>query len=461
MLTFMTNMHGVDQDLTPYVSEATWQQGSKQQNYFGQLADPAEGSLKLWNQGGEFRTFAPASWVDPTPGPDVWIEHQGSRLFTGKSAFIVNELGPSSANDSADMPLLGPLAYLNRFSTSLFATLDGDLNTSAVWDLVLDAAGYTGGRLKQSGLTTLSAIRINQASLLGSAEERIDFLAALRTIIQAEVGRGYDNRHGHVVFRNRQGRSNFWATTTSFTLDHSNARIEQAEIGNVLETIVNQVSAPFDEFTGQGQQAITFLGISLPTTYSIPSGGTTLRLFVDISGFTAFIKDWAELTRGVDYTYTLPNIDPILEFSPATPAVHVPNPTNAAQEFVLTQVRGDPQRVTSQTRLDVESADSISAYGPRPVIYPADILQDPAEIADHLNWCVRLHDGIDPQGNKNLNEVRALDVHVNLRRPDNAGLIGIDIDALCYVTEPRLGLVSAPVLGGRYCIFRVRRPAAA
>ena len=61
-----------------------------------------------------------------------------------------------------------------------------------------------------------------------------------------------------------------------------------------------------------------------------------------------------------------------------------------------------------------------------------------------MEWCVRLHDGIGANGNKDINEIRALTVHVNLRRPENVGLIGIDIDSLCNVTEPRLGLSGAP-----------------
>ena len=123
-------MNGLDRDLTPYVFEASWKHGSKQENYFGQLADPAEGSLSLWNQGGEFLAYNPAPWVDPTPGPAVWIEHSGTRLFTGHSAFILNQAPRSAANDTASMPLLGPLAFLDRFSSKLFAELDGDQRTS-------------------------------------------------------------------------------------------------------------------------------------------------------------------------------------------------------------------------------------------------------------------------------------------------------------------------------------------
>ena len=448
MLTYMATMNGADRDLTPYVFEATWKHGSKQENYFGQLADPAEGNLTLWNQGGEFITYNPAPWVDPTPGPAVWIEHSGTRLFTGHSAFIPNQTPTSSAQDTASMPLLGPLAFLDRFSSRLFSTLDGDQRSSQVWDLILDAAGFSGIKLTQVGRTILSAIRVNQASLLGSARERIDFLQALRTVVQAEVGRGYDDRRGRAVFRNREARSAFWATTTAFVLDSSNVRIESAQIPNVIDSIINVIEAPFDEFTAQGSQAIEFRSISPPHTYTIPSGGATLILFVDDSSFTSHVRDWVELERGVDYTYTLPTITPVLDFDPLNPAIVVPNPTGLSQTFTLEQVRGNPQRVSSQQRLNVQSARSVMpppvGYGPRPIIYPADLLNDAEEIADHLEWCVRLHDGIGANGQKDINEIRAVQIHVNLRRPENIGLIGIDIDDLCFVTEPRLGLSGAP-----------------
>ena len=175
MLTFSATMNGAPRDLTPYVFEATWKHGSKQENYFGQLADPAEGNLTLWNQGGEFITYNPAPWVDPTPGPPVRIDYNTTRLFTGRSAFILNEVPASPALDTASMPLLGPFAYLDRFSSSLFSTLDGDKRSSEVWELVLDAAGFNGTKVSDTGRTILSAIRVNQASLawLGNRAHRL------------------------------------------------------------------------------------------------------------------------------------------------------------------------------------------------------------------------------------------------------------------------------------------------
>ena len=444
-LTYFATMFGAVIDLTPYVFEASWKHGSKQENYFGQLADPAEGELMLWNQGGEFTTFSPDPNIDPTPGPPVRINHGNARLFTGHSAFILNEVPTSQALDTASMPILGPFAFLDRFSSRLFSTLDGDKRTDEVWELVLDAAGFNGTKVSDSGRTILSAIRVNQASLLGSAVERIDFLQALRTVVQAEVGRGYDDRRGRAIFRNREGRTNSWANTATlrtYTLDHSNVRIEAAEVPNLIHSIINTIEAPFDAFEGQGLAAISFRDITLPKTYTIPSGGTTIVLHVDDTGFTNHVRDWSSLVRGADYTYTLTDESPVLEFDPLRPAIAIPNPSPIAQTFTLMQVRGDPQRVSGQERLGAESPASIAAYGPRPVIYPADLLNDPTEIQDHLEWCVRLHDGIDRKGNKSINELQALTVDVNLRRPENVGLIGIDIDSLCVVTEPRLGLVN-------------------
>ena len=79
------------------------------------------------------------------------------------------------------------------------------------------------------------------------------------------------------------------------------------------------------------------------------------------------------------------------------------------------------------------------------MIYPSDLISNLAEIRDHLEWAVSLHDGIDDKGRKDLNEVRAVQATVNLLDPANAGVIGVDIgDALAEITEPRLGLDKAP-----------------
>ena len=171
--------------------------------------------------------------------------------------------------------------------------------------------------------------------MLGSATQRIDFLQALRTVVQAEVGRGYDDRLGRAVFHNREARSAFWASTTAFILDSANARIESAEIPNVIDSIINVIEAPFDEFEGQGTQEIAFRHITFPQTYTIPSGGTTIVLFVDISSFTNHVRDWVELESGVDYTYSLPSIAPILERSPLATCHNHPQPNGALADVHL------------------------------------------------------------------------------------------------------------------------------
>ena len=160
------NMFGSDVDLTPFVSDLTCKNGSRPPNYFGHMADPSVGNITLLNVGGEFKTFAPAPGIDPNPGPAVTIAYDGTRLFAGRSAYILNQVLPNG-QDVAVMPLLGPLAFLAKFSEGIFARLDGIQRTDEIFALILADAGFTGPTMIETGRTQLSAVRVNRSSLLG------------------------------------------------------------------------------------------------------------------------------------------------------------------------------------------------------------------------------------------------------------------------------------------------------
>ena len=437
-------MFGSSVDLTPYVAEATWKHGSRPPNHFGHMADPAVGALTLLNVGGEFRTFKPDPFVDTSPGSPVRVEYDGTRLFTGKSGLILNQVLPGG-RDIAVMPMLGPLAFLSKFSEGIFARLDGVQRTDEVYALILEDAGYLGPTLIEQGRTELSSLRLNRSNLLGSGRQRTQVLGALRTIVQAEVGRGYDNRLGQVVFENRTHRSDYWATGPGFLrLDHTNSQIERAAIESVDDAIVNIISGTGDGFNSLGVQDIDFTDQSFPAVYTIPpEGGRSLLLDVDVSGNTKFIQSWEDLLSPVDYTYTL-DLVPSLVRGSTTVGIFIENPSPVNQTFTLKQVRGEPFGVSIKERIFARRQASIDAYGPRPVIYPSGLLTELAEIRDHLEWAVALHDGIDDKGNKDLNEVRAINATVKLLDPANARVIGLDIGDLAVVTEPRLGLEDAP-----------------
>ena len=156
-------MFGNSVDLTPYVAEGTWKHGSKPANHFGHMADPAVGALTLLNVGGEFRTFSPDPFVDTSPGSPVKVEYDGKRLFTGKTGLTLNQVLPTG-RDIAVMPMLGPLAFLARFSEGIFARLDGVQRTDQVFVLALEDAGYDGLQISRkaarafhrSGLTAVT-----------------------------------------------------------------------------------------------------------------------------------------------------------------------------------------------------------------------------------------------------------------------------------------------------------------
>ena len=436
-------MFGNEVDLTPYVAEATWKHGSRPPNYFGHLADPAIGTLTLLNHGGEFRTFKPDPFVDTSPGSPVRVEYGGTRLFTGRTGLTLNQ-ALSTGKDIAVMPMLGPLAFLAKFSEGIFARLDGVQRTDQVFSLALEDGGYDGPTRIDVGRTELSSLRLNRSNLLGSGRQRTALLGALRTVVQAEVGRGFDERWGHVVFQSRTHRSDYWATNPSILrLDHDNSQIERASIESIDDAIVNLISGTGDGYNSLGVQDVDFEDTSFPITYDVPTGGRTILLDVDISGNTKFVQSWENLLSPVDYTYTLDSL-PIVERGSTTIGIFIPNPAPTSQTFTLKQVRGEPFAISYKERLFARRQVSIDAYGPRPVIYPSGLLTELGEVRDHLEWAVSLHDGIDSQGNKDLNEVRAISATVKLTDPANAPVIGIDIGSLVEVTEPRLGLEDAP-----------------
>ena len=344
------------------------------------------------------------------------------------------------------MPMLGPLAFLSKFSEGIFARLDGVQRTHRVFDLILQDAGYLGPTDIGGGVTDLSSLRLNRSNLLGSGRMRTAVLGALRTIVQAEVGRGFDDRMGTVVFQGRTHRSDYWATNPSvLRLDHTNSQIERASIESIDDAIVNIISGTGDAYNSQGVQDVEFEDTVFPITYDVPTGGRTILLDVDISGNAKFVQSWEDLLSPVDYSYTL-GVEPILERGATTIGIFIPNPAPVSQTFTLKQIRGEPFGISYQG----------TYLRPPPGQYrrlraaPGDLSLRPAD----ASW--RQDTGPPGVGgrparwdrpgraDKDLNEVRAINVTVNLLDPANAPVIGVDIGSLAMVTEPRLGLEDAP-----------------
>ena len=210
------------------------------------------------------------------------------------------------------------------------------------------------------------------------------------------------------MFENRTHRADLYATKpTILRLDHTNSVIERAAIGDVADSIINIISGTGDSYVTLGVQDIGFT-IALPFTFDVLPGGRTMLLNVDTSGSVEFVQSWTDLARGTDYTYTLVDRDPIIERGATSLGIYIPNDSPTAQSFTLTKVRGEPFGINIRERLTARRQRSIDAYGPRTVIYPSDLIANLTEIRDHLEWAVALHDGIDQDGNKDLNEVRAV-----------------------------------------------------
>ena len=91
------------------------------------------------------------------------------RLFTGKTGLTLNQVLPTG-RDLAVMPMLGPLAFLSKFSEGIFARLNGVQRTDEVFALILQDAGYEGPTDIEAGRTELSSLRLNRSNLLGSGQ---------------------------------------------------------------------------------------------------------------------------------------------------------------------------------------------------------------------------------------------------------------------------------------------------
>ena len=448
--------HGQTYDMTPEVAEVGWRFGQRLPNQFGAAMAPAAGLIALRNgprHGHKYRVYAPASQVDVTPGPEVRIyDDDDTLLCKGRSSGVLNAL-PNSRQFTASMPFVGSLGYLSQFGERVFARLDGLQAASAVWDLVLDDIGYTGPRRTQSAATNLSAGRVNRSALLGTNRQRAALLDAARTLAQAEVGRIYDDlRSGEIVFENRRQRAQLWATTNRYFITPGNGSIQQAQVGSVLESIINIVSSTGDSYQSQGLQNLDFLpAVPSNTTFAIEPDATRngqpkeLVFNADASDGIEFIQSWTFPVRGTHYTYTVaaPDGDVIIDRSALSVIWRVPNPTGVNQVLTFINQQGEPFKVALRERISSRSQASISEYGERVVTYPADLVTNREEVRDHLEWAVRLHDGIGPDG-KSVDPVRQVDVRINKNDVGNDGFKNIGVSDLVVLTEPELGLTNAP-----------------
>ena len=432
--------------------EATWRVGQRLPNSFGSVLAPMAGTITLRNHHGKYRTFAPtAQGFDISPGPEVVITSDvqgtpGNLVYCfGRSTGVLNSI-PLDGNDIATIPFLGELGFLSQWGNNIFARLEGNLSTSAAWDLALTDAGYTGNRTTEDGATILNAIRVNRSALLGSNRRRVGLMDVARVLAQTEIGRIYDTQGGHIVFENRYHRSSFWASGPVARIDSNNAHINFAQTGSVLDGIINVVTSQGDSYVSKGLQQITFTPpLVSGTTYTIPPGGRTLVFTVDTSpdANVAFVQSWVPIVSGTNYTYDSVLGVPVFERGATEVSIRFPNPTATDQTATMRYIVGEPFRVDFRERVEARSQASIDIYGERTVQYPADLIVNRDEVIDHLNWAVKVHDGLQ-QNSKSIDPVRHVDVAANLKDKRNSSLTQVKVSDLITITEPKLGLNNAP-----------------
>ena len=153
-------------------------------------------------------------------------------------------------------------------------------------------------------------------------------LSALRTIVQAEVGRAIRRQAWAALYsRTAHIGADAWAARPGLLrLNASNSQIERASIASIDDSIVNLISGTGDSYNSLGVQDVDFVDTTLPMTYFIPTAGRIIILSVDTSGDTEFVQSWEDLLSPVDYTYTLA-LQPDIERGDSTIGIFIPNPS--------------------------------------------------------------------------------------------------------------------------------------
>lgn len=439
----LATMNGVQQDLTRYVTAMQWKHGQLLPNAFGNIMTPAAGLLTLRNHGQEFDPYQPASWVDPLPGSPITIEsrlHAGDawvRSFTGWTDFL-HSTNPVTEQNTATWPLLGPLARVSEYHQRLFIRLDADLLSGAVIEKMLDDVGWTGGRTVAPGLTRLRAYRLNVSNALGStAGRRVNLTDAAKVICQAEVGRMYDNRLGHIVFEDRSSRSYIQAHTVHAIDAGTGWKMQTLRQGSVRDSIINVISASTDSYTNRGIGNVALANVSLPypsPAITIAPGDTWIFTFeVDTTGTTQFVQSWE------DVVHTFPaTAEVTVEYRSVTCRVTVRNPTSSNISGQVTGLRGERFGIVTGREIRSRVQASIDKYEERAEVYPINLVVDEDEQQDHLDFMVRRHSGIPPHP-----PLRRLTAQGRLG-PLNGSMLEATISDIAEITLPSAGLSAAP-----------------
>ena len=401
--SYWAYMRGEWVNLSDWVQSASWRHGAFSPNRIGEVMTPAEGFLMLEDGDGLFSVLNPNTHIDPHPGVPVEIRESFSResalLFKGWSRGILNS-GVKDPPYVSVMPIYGPMARLAEFGEGFSSRLDGQPTISDVFIRVLQEMEWTDLSIVYPSDLRVHGFRLNREGALGSGRRRARFLDLCSLLAILEGGRIYDNRLGAIYFESFNVRRETPLIVKSLTAD-------DIQLFQTLETdsrVVNIIEGEADSFRSEGEQPLTFVGVSLPFDLIIPpqTEGWGVSWTIDREDFE-FIESWAPLVRGTHYTWEIHHIDG-LDAEPRFIGdergckIIFPNPTNEPVNASILLIEGEPFRKAFGQFLAERNGASIRRYGPKAVQYPLLTVVDQTAARARIQRWMKEYGGLREDG---------------------------------------------------------------
>ena len=453
-------MRGEWRDIARDVLEIQIQHGSQPPNAMGHLLQSGKGIIRLWDGGGRYNAYKPAPDVDVSPRTQIEIHAGETILFRGWIRGVRNNFLRSKS--ISEMEIMGPLEYLRTYKGGIYfrenKLLLGSVKPGVLVNAVLDDVGwtaqgsglwYTPHRRIDAGLTNMDAQAINSNGLIGVfnaggllgdiRSKPAQLLTTLQLTCSAETGRVYDTRLGAIHLEDRAYRA----------LLRGRPRWE----GLILEglTMEPEVATVINEALSYGQDYAT-LGtidipmttdaahrnpITFPYTFSVSPtrGGRGEVLYVDferiMGGNAQFVQDWEPISVSPEGV-TLHTLEDRIEIT-------APNTGQGAITVTIQQPRGEPFRTRITDFQTYRSAESVSRFGLRSLIFPSNLFFIPATAGRFLEDAVNRHSGIDASG-KTFTRLKQVLAQYNLNDVRNRKLVDANISDIVEVRDRRAQL---------------------
>ena len=386
-----TWMLGSEVDLSPDVTDVQISFGGHRPNVAGALLPPAIGTITLNNAFNRYSTLNPDSDIDTEPGPPVYVEYGGERLFTGWSNGMVQT--DQDENHLSVLNLLGPVSRIQGYHRKLFLDLAGEHTIDSVIGAALDNVEFPraivgswpdiGSRKIATSTTRVHAHGLEQSGITFNGREQVEILQAIQSLVQLELGRAYDDEYGNIVF---VPRDRVWSQnidrfdTVSTAHDFRRRKIEPASRG-----VVNIIETRQSAFSEGGSGDVPVVP-NLPAVMTVPAGGIAEITFrIDTSEWD--YVSWDIPVAGTNYTCP---IAPGFEFTEQRITFSITNNTSVEVSLSILQLTGARFRASGQRVLPVRDDESIKRYGYREITLNTLPYVDTREQLDFARYMIAI-----------------------------------------------------------------------